>query len=53
MYFGSISGVAQCLSQAVDSRADAVLELDDGVLRPEFLSDLVPWDNFAWMLQEN
>ena len=48
-----VGGVAQRLPQAVHGGADAVFELNDGVVRPELLADLLPGQDFAGAAQQH
>jgi hypothetical protein len=49
---GSISRIAQRLSQSVHRRADAVLEFDDRIVGPQPLAQLLAGYNLAWSLKQ-
>ena len=48
-----VSGVAQCLPQPVHGGTDAVLELYNGVIRPQLLADFFAGHHFAGMFQQH
>src|SRR5260370_28503288 len=47
-----VGGITQRLPQPIHSGADAVLELDNRVVRPKLLLNLFALDHLAGMLQE-
>ena len=43
----------QCVAQSFDSRIDAVIELDDGVVRPEPLPDVLAQHHLARVIEQH
>ena len=50
---GFVGRITQRPPQVLDGRVDAVVKLDDGVVRPQFFSDLLAADQFALALDQH
>jgi len=48
-----VGGIPKSYSQSLDCRVDAVFKLDNGVVWPEVLLNLLPRDDVAWPLQKH
>jgi hypothetical protein len=48
-----VRGIAERVAQPLDGGVDAVIELDDGVVRPERLADLVAQHHLTGMVQQH
>src|SRR5260370_1360182 len=49
---GTLRGIAQGFAQPVDDGIEAVVDVHEGIRRPQLLPELVPGDDFTCVLQE-
>ena len=48
----AFSGVAQQLAEAIDGLLERQLVINEGISRPDALAEILPRDDFLWMLQQ-